>query len=216
MQSNGINGYQFTSRLAKDPQNLVRLLAENKGIFNGGITICIRSHFQYWNERSIFNSTNIQLVLKDFQSLAGAIRIETSFYNYRWPEKINLFTAFNSFCIAIDTTKGMLSLAINGKAAFNIEDKNLLQNLSLSDNTFYDVGTYSGKFTDFYAWNVALNGNQMQDYYESRMESLPLAAVVNWINPVILFIGNSTKEVQLQQKDLYSSSLGRHFILSVI
>ena len=161
MQCQGNSGYQFTSPEPADPKNIVRLLPDNKGIFNGGITICMRAQFQFWNRRSIFNSTNIQLNLRDFKYSAGSVRIDTSFYNFKWPEQIYSFSAFHSFCVVIDTTKGYLSLSINGKNTFSKEDKNLLQNLPLADNTYFDVGTYSGNITDFYVWNNALNASQV-------------------------------------------------------
>ena len=125
------------------------------------LTICLRTKFQFWNERWLFYSDYISFLLYDHKKMIVSVRMVEVVSDFKWnSDHIGSFDLWYSFCITIAKT---VNITINGKKLKAINTPNIINNLIQDNSKFEDiyVGLFVGSMTDFNVWNRRISSDEI-------------------------------------------------------
>jgi hypothetical protein len=79
-----------------------------------GFSICLRAMFWTWNERVLFHSSSVTMVIFNYTLNVGAFRIGQN-YTYFYTKVMPISSSkWNSICVVYNDTNSFLTITING------------------------------------------------------------------------------------------------------
>lgn len=185
-----------------------------------GLSICLRAKFQFWNERWMFYSDYVSLILYDYQKRLVSLKTGVTLLYFKWPwDRIASFDNWYSFCIVIDKSIDKSSITVNGVMLVPLNNLNIENNVrsdKLFDNIF--VGMYDGWMTNFNAWNRPISLDEINMFMSGCSNKTALPDVINW-SKLNVSDDQNVNEFKVDKREICNNEKGQqqtnkhHFVM---
>ena len=177
--------------------------------FSNGFTICLKVQFHIWNERCIFKTDFLTLILHVYTKRLGSLSVQGKLFYFDWSDTdLQSATSRNTFCITNDITGSIAKLLINGNVTLQI---NLTE--QIFPENYISVGncenrTLVGKISDFNIWDKPLSDFELKsisnDCNSTRLNSPNIIDLSNQESNLIK--SGTVEELEILRSDFCLNS----------
>jgi len=175
-----------------------------------GFSLCLRAIIWKWDYKEIFQSKNLDIIVRNFEQPYGYLYLESNFYPFVWKNTTQVSSmTWNSVCMLVHESN-YLNIIINGDYVANHTIHKSLQFLNNFTDTIYlgessESKSFSGQLTDLNLWSRPISSDEVKQYSlgcDHDLLSRSEPDYVFWPEANITYQGNRTKSSNLPFQDI--------------